>query len=344
LTPITPVRIIHAGMSKQVKPGKNQIRLAAAEAIRQRNTFLIVHAFFQNASSGFAFIPPAHRFTADDLGELRESIRRIDQRQKEAGLAENGVVVLSGHSIAGAGFYLEHPERKTIEWVTVGQLSHDFRELAPGIRWVLLNTCFPTSLLESRQRIPDRLQGREGVGYHRPAPREGPVFVAPRYFGSSIFGTSALDGGERPVTEPLIEMLAGRVTTRAFPLRLTREQALRLVKGDDRLYERLDLSCPKATSFRVGTECQTVSIWSTPAELDVFRRFSGSAGIRTGRREYLLAARTLEQAGMVFEAARLRDIFKSNGGCRLPPDRRVSQSHVFEDLWTAACSVTPDFQ
>jgi len=326
------------------RTGKEKLQMAAAQAIREQNTFLIVNALFKAATSASTYVPLAHRFVADDVSELRASVRGMAERQKERGLTEGGLVVLSGHSIAGAAFYLENEQTKSIEWVTVGQLAREFHEVAPGIDWVLLNVCFPASLLESRHRIPARLQGREGVGYHQPAPRRAPVFVAPRPFGSSIFGISALDGGQKPVTEPLIEMLAGRVTTRAFPLDLTREQALRLVKGDDRLYERLDTQCPDHVFFTVSGARQAVSIWSTPAELDAFRRFSGSAGIRTGRREYLLAAQVFEQAGMNDEAARLRGVFGSKpDGCVLPTDVRVSQKRVVDDLWEAACSVTPDF-
>jgi hypothetical protein len=336
--------IMKAMRSQETAPYSrlSRIQWAAAQAIKEGNTFLVVNAVFQNAGSTIEFIEPSHRFVADDYGELRCAIEGIAELQRLEKLGRGGLVVLSGHSIALAAFSLSHPQKNSEEWVSVGQLSCDLCSLAPNIGWVLLNVCFPTSVLESRHAVPERLKGREGIGYHSPSQAKGPCFVAPRTFGSNFYGLSALQGGRQPVTEPLIEMLSGRVTTRAFVPALTMEQALRIVKGDDRLYERLDLRDPSRVCFSRDGASRSISIHSTPRELDEFRRFSGSAGIRTGCREYLLAARTLAMAGLITDADRLKVIFSAGSvpdEISIPADFRVPQTQVLKELWEAVLTV-----
>lgn len=324
--------------------GLSRLQWAAARAIREGNTFLIVSEVFQNAGSTLQFIEPSHRFVADEYAALRDAIRGIAERQQRQGLGPGGLVVLSGHSIALAALYLEHPQKGSVEWVTLGRLARDLYRDARHVGWVLLNLCFPTSVLESRRSVPERLVGREGVGYHAQAPAGGPRFVAPAVFGSIIYGRSVLQGGKQPVTEPLIEMLSGRATVRAFVPPITREQALRIVKGDDRLYERLDLSDSAQVTYSRDGTTRSISIYSSPRDVDEFRLFSGSPGVRTGCREYLLAARTLEKAGVADEATRLRAVFREGASARepsIPADYRVAQARILEDLSAAVASLPP---
>ncbi|MCX6549937.1 MAG: hypothetical protein NTY02_02825, partial [Acidobacteria bacterium] len=318
--------------------GLSAAQRAAVEAIRSSNVYSVIGVGLAGASSAWAMVPPDHRLLADSYDELVGAFDAIGAHQARDGSHEGGLLVLSGHSIALAAYYLEHPGAGTIEWMTVGRLSLELRRRAPAIGWVLLNLCFPTAVLESRRRVPARLVGREGKGWHAPAPRGGPRFVAPHIFGSCVMGQSVLAGGRKPVTDPLVEMLADRVTNRAFVPRLAREEARTLVKGDDRLYERLDESNPHELSFSAHGLRKAVSVFSDADDMEAFRKFSGSPAIRTTRLEYERAADTLERAGLEVWAAPLRRVFPAQnveGPDRGARPRPISQARVLRDLVAA---------